>query len=97
MQRTDSTFVVAYHKTDFHKKLAVIVICVLILTHTTCDGTQGIRLGATRAKFRPKWDPGRSGTHFHSVTTQQTQAVVTIYYHCIVFLLPFNGNSMCNG
>ena len=26
-------------------------------------------------------------THFHSVTTQ-TQAVVTIYYHCIVFLLP---------
>ena len=34
-------------------------------------------------------------TLFHSVTTQ-TQAVVTIYYHCIVFLLPFNGNSMCN-
>ena len=28
------------------------------------------------------------------------QAVVTlsdIYYHCIVFLLPLNGNSMCNG
>ena len=21
----------------------------------------------------------------------------TIYYHCIVFLLPLNGNSMCNG
>ena len=38
-------------------------------------------------------------THFHSVTTQM-QAVVTltdIYYHCIVFLLPLNGNSMCNG
>ena len=31
----------------------------------------------------------------HSVTTQ-TQAVVTIYYHCIVLLLPFNGDSMCN-
>ena len=37
---------------------------------------------------------GRHGeTHFHSVTTQKTQAVVTIYYHCIEFLLPFNGNS----
>ena len=35
-------------------------------------------------------------THFHSVTTQ-TQAVVTICYHCIIFLLPFNGNSMCYG
>ena len=35
-------------------------------------------------------------THFHSVTTQ-TQAVVTIYYHCIMFLLPLNGNRMCNG
>ena len=22
------------------------------------------------------------------------QAVLTIYYHCILFLLPFNGNSM---
>ena len=33
-------------------------------------------------------------THFHSVTTRM-QAVVTIYYHCIIFLLPFNGNSMC--
>ena len=35
-------------------------------------------------------------THFHFVT-KQTQAVVTIYYHCILFLLPFHGNSMCNG
>ena len=41
-------------------------------------------------------------THFHSVTTQM-QAVVTlsdyqtIYYYFIVFLLPLNGNSMCNG
>ena len=35
-------------------------------------------------------------TLFHSVATQ-TQAVVTIFYHCIVFLLPFNGDSMCNG
>ena len=35
-------------------------------------------------------------THFHSVTTQ-THAVVTIYYHCIVFFLPLNGNSMFNG
>ena len=25
-------------------------------------------------------------THFHSVTTKTTQAVVTIYFHCIVFL-----------
>ena len=32
---------------------------------------------------------------FHSVTTQ-TQTVVTIYYHGIIFLLPFNGGSMCN-
>ena len=30
-------------------------------------------------------------TQFHSVTTNM-QAVVTIYYHCIIFLLPFNGN-----
>ena len=30
---------------------------------------------------------------FHSVTTQ-TQAEVTIYYHYIIFLLPFNGNGM---
>ena len=22
---------------------------------------------------------------------------VTIYYHCILFLLPINGNSICNG
>ena len=57
---------------------------------------------AIGAEICPKWDPGRSerlpffgDTHFHSVTTQ-TQAVVTIYYHCIIFLLPFNGNSMCN-
>ena len=74
---------------------------------------QGISYGATRAiksKNHPKWDIGRSGsllkkngfffffreTHFHSFTTQ-TQAVVTIYYHCIVFLLPFNGNSICYG
>ena len=28
-------------------------------------------------------------THFHSVITQM-QGVVTIHYHCIVFLLPFN-------
>ena len=35
-------------------------------------------------------------THFHSVTTQM-QAVVTHFYHCIMFLLAFNGNSMCNG
>ena len=35
-------------------------------------------------------------TQFHSVTTK-TQAVVTIYYYCIIFSLPFNGNSMCNG
>ena len=35
-------------------------------------------------------------THFHSVTTQ-TQAVVTIYYHCIIFLFPFISYSMCNG
>ena len=31
----------------------------------------------------------------YSVTTQ-TQVVVTIYFHCIVLLLPFNGDSMCN-
>ena len=34
----------------------------------------GIKLGATRAKFRPKWDPGRSGSlpkfFKDSVTTQ---------------------------
>ena len=30
---------------------------------------------------------------YHSVITQM-QAVVTVYYHCIVFLLPFNGDSM---
>ena len=35
-------------------------------------------------------------TRYHSVTIQ-TQAVVTIYYHCIVFLLPLNGNNMCYG
>ena len=38
-------------------------------------------------------------THFHSVTTQM-QAVVTLSDNllpCIVFLLPLNGNSMCNG
>ena len=23
--------------------------------------------------------------------------LLPIYYHCIVFLLPLNGNSMCNG
>ena len=27
-------------------------------------------------------------THFHSVTSR-AQAVVKIYYHCIIFLLPF--------
>ena len=63
-------------------------------------------------KIHPKWDPRRSGSLlnkkkkknfflflgrlFHSVTTQ-SQAVVTIYYNCIVLLLPCNGKSMCNG
>ena len=28
-------------------------------------------------------------THFHSLTTQM-QAIVTIYYHCIIFLLLLN-------
>ena len=32
---------------------------------------------------------------FLSVSTQM-QVVVTIYYKCIVFLLPFNADSMCN-
>ena len=32
--------------------------------------------------------------HFHSVTTQMQAA---IYYHCIIFLIPYNGNCMCNG
>ena len=36
---------------------------------------------------------GGGETHFHSVTTQ-TQAIVTIYCHCIVFLLQLNGNSI---
>ena len=29
------------------------------------------------------------------IVATQMQAEVTIYYHCIVFLLPFNGNTCC--
>ena len=32
-------------------------------------------------------------THSHSVTTHK-QAVLTIYYHCIIFLLLLNGKSI---
>ena len=35
-------------------------------------------------------------TLFHSVTTQ-TQAVVTIYYHCMVLLLPSNADRVLTG
>ena len=50
---------------------------------------------------REKWESPEKifffrETQFHSVTTK-TQAVVTIYHHCIIFLLPFNGKSMCTG
>ena len=40
-------------------------------------------------------------THLHSVTTQMQAAVVTLSDYLLplhhVFLLPLNGNSMCNG
>ena len=69
-------------------------------------------------KFRPKWDPGRSGSlpkkkkkknFFFFFFLGRLIFILsphkcklwwhyqTIYYHCIVFLLPLNGNSMCNG
>ena len=77
---------------------------------TLSTWVQGISWGVTRVKFWPlvclfctKWDPRRSGSlpekkiyNFHSVTILK-QAVVTIYCHYTLFLLPFNGNSMCNG
>ena len=46
------------------------------------NGTQGVVGVPLKKRFFCFRD-----TLFHSVTTQ-TQAVVTIYYHCIVFLLP---------
>ena len=58
------------------------------------NGTQG-EVGVSLKKKKNFFYFFFRETLFHSVTTQ-TQAVVTIYYHCIVFLLPFNGNSMCN-
>ena len=78
------------------------------LVQGICWGRLGRNSHHMGPEFRHKWDPGRSGslpksihiffraTYSHSVTTQ-TQAVVTIYYNCILILLPFNGNSMCNG
>ena len=57
------------------------------------NGMEG-EVGVSLKKIKKSFFWG--ATHFHSVTTQ-TQAVVTIYYHCIIFLLPFNGNSMCYG
>ena len=57
------------------------------------NGTQG-EVGVSLKKKKKKKKIFRD-TLFYSVTTQ-TQAMVTIYYSCIVYLLPFNGNSMCN-
>ena len=74
-----------------------LTFCIPMDSPIHIDRIQGISKGATRAK----WDLGRSGsllkkqffreTHFHSITRQST------YYHCTIFLLPFNGNSMCYG
>ena len=51
------------------------------------QGEVGVSLEKTKQKtfFRE--------TLLHFVTTQM-QAVVTIYYHCMVFLLSFNGNTV---
>ena len=54
---------------------------------------QFILPGKTLGKFRPIFG---GEAHFHSVNTK-TKALVTIYFHCNVCFLPFNGNGMCNG
>ena len=58
------------------------------------NGTQG-KVGVSLKKIYIYFFFIRE-TQFHSVITKM-QAVVTINYQCIIFLLPFNGNSMCNG
>ena len=60
------------------------------------NGTQG-EVGVSLKKKKKFFFFFRE-THFHSVTTQM-QAVVTLSdnLHCMVFLLPLNGNIMCNG
>ena len=57
----------------------------------TLNGTQG-EVGVSLKNIFSFY----RGTHFHSVTAQM-QSVVTIYYHCIILLFPFNGNSVFNG
>ena len=59
-----------------------------VLLNFTLNRTQG-KVGVSPQK--KKQEIFREA-HFHSVNTQ-TQAVVTIFFHCMAFLLPFNGNS----
>ena len=86
--------------------IAIYIYIYICNTGIKLGGNLG-EIVALGPKAHPKWDPGRSGslakkkyffreTHFNSVTLQ-TQAVVTIYRQYIMFLLPLNGNSMCNG
>ena len=72
-----------------------------LMNYTLCY--PGNKLGGDYANFLyrgrnfalngTQGDVGDSLTKKNVAT--QTQAEVTIYYHCIVFLLPFNGNTCC--